>query len=166
MSKRMTLLPLPWYILLLIVLLCAAIFISTREGFSTNAANFKNDIKDKPKFLALFYSNTCGYCKDLKPEWDSASSELPDTVMTSVDCSPSASGQIDPEVEKAMKAYGVTGFPTMLFFNNGLVQEPYEGGRNAKDIIEYVKNKTASTDDTNNSKPSVPSLSGSNSSLF
>ena len=59
MSKRMTLLPLPWYILLLIVLLCAAIFISTREGFSTNAANFKNDIKVSFKYFILNSNANC-----------------------------------------------------------------------------------------------------------
>ena len=38
----------------------------------------------------------------------------------------------------------------MLFFNNGLVQEPYEGERNAAAIVAYVKEKT---DVANNPQP-------------
>lgn len=147
MSKRSNL---PWYILLLIVLLCGVVFIATREGFKTNASSFPNDIKSNSKALVLFYSNNCGYCKDLKPEWESAVSQLPEGVIASVDCSPSASGTVDPEVTKIMNQHGISGFPTMLFFNNGLVQETYEGERNAAAIVTYVKEKT---DASNNPEP-------------
>ena len=147
MSKRSNL---PWYILLLIILLCGVVFMTTREGFKTNASSFPNDIKNNSKALVLFYSNNCGYCKDLKPEWESAVSQLPEGTIASVDCSPSASGTADPEVTKIMKEHGISGFPTMLFFNNGLVQEPYEGERNAAAIVAYVKEKT---DVANNPQP-------------
>ena len=144
MSKRSNL---PWYILLLIVLLCGIVFLSTTEGFKTNASSFSNDIKKNSKALVLFYSNNCGYCKDLKPEWESAVSQLPEGSIASVDCSPSASGTSDPEVTKIMKEYGITGFPTMLFFNNGLVQETYDGERTTAAIVSYVKDKTDVSND-------------------
>jgi thiol-disulfide isomerase/thioredoxin len=138
MSKRTTL---PWYILLLIILLCAVIFLSTCEGFATNASGFKNDIKNNENALVLFFSNNCGYCKELKPEWESAVSQLDSKYIASIDCSPSAGGTVDEEVTKIMKEYNITGFPTILYFNNGLVQETYDGERTAKAMVEYVKEK-------------------------
>ena len=137
MSKRL----LPWYILLLIVLLCAAIVLSTKEGFKTNATDFENDLSNKPQLLALFYSTNCGYCKDLQPEWDSASKGLSEDATTSVDCTSTAGGTTDPAVSELMKKYNITGFPTMIYFNNGVMQETYDGPRKSADIIEYVQKK-------------------------
>jgi thiol-disulfide isomerase/thioredoxin len=138
MSKRTTL---PWYILLLIVILCGVIFLSTREGFTTNASSFKNDIKTNGNALVLFFSNNCGYCKDLKPEWENAVSQLDSKYIASLDCSPSAAGTVDPEVTAIMKEYNITGFPTMLYFNNGIVQETYSGERTSAAIVAYIKDK-------------------------
>lgn len=129
---------LPWYILLLIVLLCAAIFITTTEGFKTSASSFEQDISKKSKVLVLFYIDSCGYCKDLKPQWEGAEAQLPE-LLTMVDCSKPDS---DPNAKKIVEKYNITSFPRMAFFNNGVIQEDYEGPRTTEDIVNYVKSKT------------------------
>ena len=128
---------LPVFTLLLIVLLCAAIVMTTQEGFTTSANDLDNDISKKPKVLVLFFTTNCGYCKDLSPEWAKVQEQLPDTT-TSVDCTNSS----DPAVMAVMKKYNVTSFPRMAFFNNGTIQEDYVGPRKSDDIIQYVKSKT------------------------
>lgn len=128
---------LPAFTLLLIVLLCAAFALTYSEGFTTNAKDLDNDIAKKPKVLVLFFTMNCGYCKELSPEWEKAQEQLPDR-MTSVDCTNTE----DPAVKAVMKKYGITSFPRMAFFNNGTVQEDYEGPRKSDDIINYVKSKT------------------------
>jgi len=128
---------LPAFTLLLIVLLCAAMLISSTEGFSTNAYNLDNDLAKKPKVLVLFFTSNCGYCKDLAPEWEKVEAQLPDTT-TSVDCTKSS----EPDVRAVLKKYNVKSFPYMAFFNNGVVQEEYTGPRKMEDIVEYLKNKT------------------------
>ena len=128
---------LPAFTLLLIVLLCAAMLISSSEGFTSNARNLTSDIAKKPKVLVLFFTSNCGYCKDLAPEWEKVEAQLPDTT-TSVDCTNSS----DPDVKAILKKYNVNSFPYMVFFNNGVVQEEYTGPRKMEDIVEYLKNKT------------------------
>jgi thiol-disulfide isomerase/thioredoxin len=127
---------LPAFTLLLIVLLCAS-FVLSQEGFTTSANDLQNDISKKPKVLVLFFTSNCGYCKDLSPEWAKVEEQLPDTT-TSVDCTNSS----DPAVTAVMKKYNVTSFPRMAFFNNGTIQEDYDGPRKSDDIIQYVKSKT------------------------
>jgi len=146
---------LPAFTLFLIVLLCGAIFLTTNEGFTTNASNLDNDISKKPKVLVLFYNMDCGFCKDLKPIWDDAQQQLPDSI-TSVDCSNADSA----DVKAVVKKYKITSYPRMIFFNNGIVQEDYEGPRTTDDIVKYVTSKVGSeSNDTNdNAKSMIPNL--------
>lgn len=136
MSKR----TLPWYILLLIIVLCAAIFLTRSEGFTTSASSFEQDISKKPQILVLFYIDSCGYCKDLKPQWEAAETQLPE-LLTMVDCSKPDS---DPDAKKIVEKYKITSFPRMAFFNNGVIQEDYEGPRTTEDIVNYVRSKVRS----------------------
>lgn len=128
---------LPVFTLLLIVLLCAAMLYTTSEGFTTNAHDLDSDIAKKPQVLVLFFTSSCGYCKDLAPEWEKVEAQLPNTT-TSVDCTNTS----DPDVKALMDKYKVTSFPRMAFFNNGVIQEDYNGPRKSEDIIQYVSSKT------------------------
>lgn len=128
---------LPAFTLFLIVLLCATMLMSSYEGFSTNAHDLDSDISKKPQVLVLFFTSNCGYCKDLAPEWEKVETQLPNTT-TSVDCTNSG----DSDVKAVMKKYKITSFPRIAFFNNGVIQEDYNGPRTADDIVKYVKSKT------------------------
>jgi thiol-disulfide isomerase/thioredoxin len=110
---------------------------TTNEGFTTNAQNLDSDIAKKPQVLVLFFTSNCGYCKDLAPEWEKVEAQLPNTT-TSVDCTNTS----DPDVKALMDKYKITSFPRMAFFNNGVIQEDYNGPRKVEDIVQYVKSKT------------------------
>jgi thiol-disulfide isomerase/thioredoxin len=137
---------LPWYILLLIVLLSTSILITTTEGFTTSASSFEKDISNKSQVLVLFYIDSCGYCKDLKPQWEGAETQLPE-LLTMVDCS---KPDTDPNAKKIVEKYKITSFPRMAFFNNGVIQEDYEGPRTTEDIVNYVRSKTRSENKNDN----------------
>jgi protein disulfide isomerase family A protein 3 len=125
---------LPWYILLLIIVLCALFMLSTKEGLETNPTSLLNDIKNGT-YLVLLYTETCGYCKQLKPEWDKAA-EKADGKMIAVNCT-----QQTPEVKALLTKTNTTSFPRMMLFKNGELSEDYEGPRKEEDLLLYLHEK-------------------------
>lgn len=122
---------LPWYGLLLIVLLCALVM--NKEGFGTSATTFSNDVAGKKVFV-LFYSENCGHCKTLKPVWDKVAESNPDT-MVSFECSAT-----DPETKAICKKYGINSYPTMMVLDNGVAQNTYDGDRSESSLTSFVAN--------------------------
>tara|TARA_R110002072_G_scaffold302273_2_gene484532 strand:+ start:656 stop:964 length:309 start_codon:yes stop_codon:yes gene_type:complete len=63
------------------------------------------------KGCVLFYSNKCGWCKKMMPEWKKFKKEHSnDLKITEVE---------ESEHPEIMKKYNITGFPTVKFFENG-----------------------------------------------
>jgi thioredoxin-like negative regulator of GroEL len=129
--------PLPWYTLLLIVLLCAAIAMSMNEGFESSPQELFNDIKTK-NVLVLLYTPSCIHCKNLKPEWDKASEKEPEK-MVAIDCSNSE----NEAVKALLKRTNTTSFPRMIVIKQGSIQTDYEGPRKEGDILAYVRSNLA-----------------------
>jgi len=100
--------------------------------------NFDKVVLDKSKdVLVEFYAPWCGHCKSLAPIYDKLSSVYkPDThvVIAKVDA--------DKHKDLATK-YGVTGYPTLIFFpKNDKAGVKYEAGRELKDFVTYLNEKT------------------------
>lgn len=58
----------------------------------------------------MFYTNWCGFCKTLKPEYAKAATELKSKfIMAAIDVN-------RPENSAARKLYNITGFPQLLCF--------------------------------------------------
>jgi protein disulfide-isomerase A6 len=120
---------LTWYLLLLVVLFCASVF---REGFESSPATLFKDLANKTVFL-LVYMEGCVHCKNLKPIWDKVASKYSDK-MVAVDASDSSN-----EATMALvKKLNITGYPAMFEMKNGVVVQPYEGGRTEKDLTDFV----------------------------
>ena len=76
----------------------------------------------------------CGHCKNLKPVWIEAATQLLGKVkVAAVDCTAN---------EAACAPYGVKGFPTIKFFGtNKRSPEDYNGGRDTSSVVEFAKQK-------------------------
>jgi len=104
-------------------------------------ADFDDYVKGR-NVLVEFFAPWCGHCKALKPKWEAAAVKvnLDDSIDGTI-------AKVDAVAEKDLAArYGVQGYPSIKWFPKGSLDgEDYEGGRETKDIIEYVKD--ASTPD-------------------
>jgi len=128
---------------LLVALLCVAVAFAgdyqTEDGVLVlTDKDFDAAIQEYDHVLAEFYAPWCGHCKKLTPEYAQAAGELadlPNVKLAKIDCT----------VEKELASkYEIRGFPTLKFFSKSLGSEPipYEAGRTAADIVQWLKKKT------------------------
>ncbi|XP_038058107.1 protein disulfide-isomerase A5-like [Patiria miniata] len=90
--------------------------------------------KEKKPILLMFYAPWCGHCKKMKPEFAGAAKELKDSAVL-------AGLDVDiPTNYEVRTAYNITGFPTILYFEDGQRKYDYGGERDQNGIIEWMKN--------------------------
>ena len=128
---------LPVYMLLLIILACAAAYLTSYEGFESSPKTLLNDIKGK-KVVVLLYTDTCGYCKQMKPAWDKASEKAPDK-MVAVNCTDSE----NLDVQALLKKTDTSSFPRIVVMDNGKIVSDYEGPRKEDDLLQFVHSNVA-----------------------
>jgi protein disulfide-isomerase A1 len=93
------------------------------------AANFSSFLAARRHAMVEFYAPWCGHCRSLAPEYAAAATHL---ALESVDV---ALAKVDATEEAELaEQYGVQGFPTLLFFIDG-VHKDYAGER-----TKYVTN--------------------------
>jgi len=104
--------------------------------YELNDENIDNFVETNPYVFLFFYSPGCGHCKKMEPALIEAAGLLNEDAHSSKFAKCDASKN-----PKAAGKYGVRGYPTMKFFYNGVAGE-YKGGREAKDLVEYIKKKS------------------------
>ncbi len=88
------------------------------------------------QFLKIASIFACpGHCKQLTPHYAKAATalkaELPDIVL----------GKVDADKHKELGTkFGVKGFPTIKWFNDGVASE-YNGGRTSDTIVSWIKKR-------------------------
>ncbi|XP_046982624.1 protein disulfide-isomerase A5 [Schistocerca americana] len=91
--------------------------------------------RDGPRqMLVLFYAPWCGFCKQLKPDYAAAASELRGVAtLAAVDVN-------RPENAVLRQKYNITGFPTVIYFENGSQKMVYEGENKKDALVRFIRN--------------------------
>lgn len=94
-------------------------------------------MRKEKSFMLMFYTNWCGFCKKLKPQYSLAATEVKGKhVIAAIDME-------RPENNQARKRFNITGFPTLLYFENGQPLYTFEGENTKDGIIGFLANPIA-----------------------
>ncbi|XP_051023951.1 protein disulfide-isomerase A2 [Acomys russatus] len=95
-------------------------------------------LQEHSALMVEFYAPWCGHCKALAPEYSKAAAllaaESAAVTLAKVD------GPAEPELTKE---FGVVGYPTIKFFQNGNRTSPeeYTGPKKAESIVEWLRRR-------------------------
>uniref|UniRef100_A0A6C0HKP1 Thioredoxin domain-containing protein n=1 Tax=viral metagenome TaxID=1070528 RepID=A0A6C0HKP1_9ZZZZ len=129
--------------------------LSTRD-----ATNFSNKL-GQGNWIVLFYSNSCGHCHQMKPEWANVVKKFK---------SPSSNIHI-AEVESSYlnsmrKPPQIMGYPTIKFYNQGRIGAEYKGERLADQMINFaMSNSNSSKSNSLINSKNANTLNNSNNSM-
>lgn len=100
-------------------------------------STFASEVLTKDIILVEFFAPWCGHCKRLAPEYETAATALlkndPPVPLAKVDCTEAG--------KESCGKYGVSGYPTLKVFRNG-VHSDYEGPRESAGIVSYMRKQS------------------------
>jgi protein disulfide-isomerase-like protein len=132
---------------MLLQMLVAVVICGTREAAAEAASDsavvalkdidFEDGKMAATEFaLVEFFAPWCGHCKKLEPEFQAAAQQLRDYQPRVIFAAVDATAE---KVESSRQA--VRGFPTLKWYVRGVAVD-YNGERNTRSIVNWVKKKT------------------------
>ncbi|CEL93939.1 unnamed protein product [Vitrella brassicaformis CCMP3155] len=120
---------------LLVVLGAFASAVASDVAILTND-NFTSYVDGSKNVFVKFYAPWCGHCKRMAPAWEEVAATFKDEDDVVI-------AKVDSTVERELSdKYEVRGYPTLKFFPKGKTEsEPYDGGREADPMVEFVNQK-------------------------
>ncbi|XP_067937992.1 protein disulfide-isomerase A5-like [Watersipora subatra] len=96
--------------------------------------DFDDFMAENPSVLVMFYAPWCGHCKNMKPDFAAAATQLKEDGAVGV------LAAVDATKESAVSnKYDVKGFPALKYFQNGEFIEDYSEGRTKQAVVDYMK---------------------------
>ncbi|KAF7804902.1 putative protein disulfide-isomerase A6 [Senna tora] len=94
---------------------------------------FEKEVGQDRAALVEFYAPWCGHCKKLAPEYKKLGSSFRKVKSILI-------GKVDCDEHKSLcNKYGVSGYPTILWFAKGSLEpKRYKGPRTAESLAEFV----------------------------
>ncbi|TFK40373.1 thioredoxin-like protein [Crucibulum laeve] len=112
--------------------------VSASNVIDLTPANFDDVVgKGKPA-LVEFFAPWCGHCKTLAPIYE----QLADAYAHAKDKVVIAKVDADGEGRPLGQKYGVTGFPTLKWFDADGKEEKYEAGRDLDSLAAFITKKS------------------------
>ncbi|VDP87668.1 unnamed protein product [Echinostoma caproni] len=113
-------------LIVLLPLVLADVTELTKDGFDSKVSEVEYT-------LVMFYAPWCGHCKHLKPHFEEASKLLANAAsnvrLARLDCT---------EHGEKCSEFGVTGYPTVKLFKNGVFHKEYDGPRDTDGIRAFM----------------------------
>ncbi|KAI0303760.1 thioredoxin-like protein [Multifurca ochricompacta] len=103
-----------------------------------DSSNFDSVIGNGKPGLVEFFAPWCGHCKNLAPTYE----QLGDAFSHAKDKVVVAKVDADGVGKSLGKKYGVTGFPTLKWFDPQGTVSDYEGGRDLDSLADFVAKKS------------------------
>lgn len=101
---------------------------SKKEVIVLSKDNFDERTKSGDWFIE-FYSPRCGHCKRLAPTWDKLAETAADSLhVAKVDCT---------SHQEVCRRFGVTGYPTIKLFQEGVPGNGYGGPRTVDAFLKF-----------------------------
>ncbi|KAL6785983.1 RB60 [Auxenochlorella protothecoides x Auxenochlorella symbiontica] len=99
--------------------------------------NFETELAKEKFALVEFYAPWCGHCKNLKPAYAAAATEVKKQGL------PAILAKVDATEEGDLaNQFDVKGYPTLKWFVNGKEASDFGGGRTKDDIVRWIAKKT------------------------
>jgi len=118
--------------------------------------NFDQYVGGSEPVFVEFFAPWCGHCKSLAPEYE--------IVAAAFANKPAKVASVDADKHRDLGGrFGVSGFPTLKYFPAGSKEgEAYNGGRKAKDIVDFISSKAGTNARIKEAPTSVVVLTDSN----
>jgi len=103
-----------------------------KANLDLTAKNYKSHVDGTKDAFIKFYAPWCGHCKTLAPKWEEMAEEFKNDDSMVI-------AHYNVDANDLPSGFEVKGFPTMFWVPAGGKPKKYEGGRETKDLIKYVK---------------------------